>query len=118
MSTFNGTITAPAADKSHTGLQDKTFSGPLASGSTSGENVGTIANTGNVSQTVNLAISGAVNCTVTLQVVDTVNGAEIALPVSIPANKQYNVNALVSVTDMAPGSTAQSYSFDVTETWS
>lgn len=112
-----GTISVPAAVRSHQEPQSPLTLAAIPSGQSHAEAIGDYWNTGNVDQTLDLTVTNTSNCTVTLAVTAN-DGSAITLPATISPQEKITVIAEVTTASEVIGSGDQPYSFDINSTWS
>lgn len=116
MSKVSGNIQAPAVVRTHSGLSDLTLQSPVASGSTTNLTVGSVQNTGNVAQSLDISASNAVGCVI--------NGAsvykgstQLTLPAALQPGDSVTVYVNVTFDTLVAGDADSPFSFDIEETW-
>lgn len=117
MATITGYVEGPTPDYSHTTLQNKTLTAKLGANKRIAISAGSVENTGNVPQTVDITASNPVGCTI--EQVSAVIGPNAApLPAVLQPGGILTVSVRVFTDDVAVGDPDVPFSIDVNDTWS
>lgn len=116
MATVTGTIAAPAPDYSHTTLNDRVLSTPLEQDLVQAVSVTGAQNTGNVPQTVDVAVSDPIGCTIE-KVSGSIGAAGTTFPATLQPGDQLSVSVQVKTVAIPVGGENQPFGFTTTEIW-
>jgi hypothetical protein len=112
----NGTVDTPEPNYSHTEPVAPIDIGMIADGGSARVAVGVFKNTGNVTQTVSVAISNMINCQVeNVQFVD--GFTNLGPTIQLIPNQERQLYATVHAVDLSPADGDQPLSFSVDSTW-
>lgn len=118
MTTLSGTIQAVAEVRTRTEPAASMSLGSKPGGQTINQDCGDYTNTGNVPQTVTIAVSGETKCTVANPKFSYNGAAVVGNTVTIAPTKTASFKVDVTLAPATPGAGEVAFSFMTTPTWS